>query len=179
MLLRLFAIAVFVLTLAAMPVRAAGLHGQFFKTVPPQPLPDFVFEDEHGQILRLADFRGHAVLLNLWASWCGPCVEEMPSLDALQGQAGNANLIVIAIDEQHSAPSEAEAFYKRHSIKNLKIYVDPTGRIASALHARGLPATFLIDANGNSIGKVEGGLDWTSPTAATLLNEQLSIKGKS
>jgi thiol-disulfide isomerase/thioredoxin len=172
MLRRLSAIAVFALALLSGSLRAEDFKSHFVTSNPPQLMPDFVFTDGSGKSLNLADFRGQAVVLNLWASWCGPCVEEMPSLDALQGQFAGKNLTVIALDEDRNADL-APVFFKRHEIKNLQVYNDAAGHGASALHARGLPTTILIRADGKEIGFMEGAADWSSPEIAAFLRSHL------
>jgi thiol-disulfide isomerase/thioredoxin len=170
------AIALFILIALAVPLRAEEFSRQFTAVTPPAALPDFLFEDGKGQSLRVADFRGHALLLHLWATWCGPCVEEMPSLDALQAKIGGANLTVIAINEERSGADAAASFYKRHGVKNLAVYSDPSGRIASLLHARGLPMSFLIDATGHEIGRIDGSADWGSAETAAQFRDILNLK---
>jgi hypothetical protein len=97
----------------------------------------------------------------------------MPSLDGLQGALKNQNLVVIALDQERNGADAAAGFFKRHEIKNLALYVDPTGRISSLLHARGLPMSFLIDADGKMNGFVVGGTDWTAPDMIALIRSRV------
>jgi thiol-disulfide isomerase/thioredoxin len=172
MFLKPCAIALFILAVWTAPLRADDFASHFVAVTPPQALPPFLFEDGKGQLLRLADFHGHPVLLNLWASWCGPCVEEMPSLDALQSAFRSKGLAVIALSEDRGE-DVAAVFFKRHGIRNLPIYADPSGRVPSVLHAHGLPMSFLIDAQGQEIGYVEGGVDWSSPDTMAAIRSRL------
>ena len=167
------AIAVFAFILVS-SAHAEDNPGHFIVATPPVPMPDFVFEDHNGKSMTLADFKGHPVLLNLWASWCGPCVEEMPSLDRLQGLLANKGLIVIALDQERNGAEIAAEFFKRHGIKNLSVYSDPSGRVASLLHARGLPTSFLIRADGKLDGAVAGGTDWSAPDMVAFLRSRLA-----
>jgi thiol-disulfide isomerase/thioredoxin len=173
MLFRLSAIAVFLLWLLV-PAEAEDNPGHFVVADPPVPVPEFVFEDANGQSLRLADFKGTPVLLNLWATWCGPCVQEMPSLDRLQTLLEDKKLVIIALDQERNSTQTAAAFFKRHDIRHLKVYGDPSGRVGSLLHARGLPTSFLIDANGKMEGYVAGGTDWSTPDMVSFLRVRLS-----
>ena len=121
------------------------------------------FRDNKGHDVTMMDFRGHYVLLNLWATWCHPCVQEMPSLDALAGQFTGNSLKIIALNEDHDGITAAEAFYKRHSLTHLLPYADTAGRAPFEITARGLPTTLLIDPRGNEIARIEGDADWQSP----------------
>ncbi len=150
---------------------AASFSEHFIPADPAAPPLDILVNDAKGQSLRLADFRGHPVIISLWAAWCGPCLEEMPSLDALQ--AGSAQLTVIALDEERSVSTDTVAsFYKRHNIGHLAVYLDPTGHLTSSLHARGLPTSYLIDADGKWVGSVEGGVDWAAPATRDFLTQK-------
>ena len=169
------AIALFALVLLTVPVRAEEFSQHFVAVNPPQPLPAFVFEDSKGQTLRLADFRGHAVLLNLWATWCGPCIEEMPALDKLQALVGADKLTIIALDQERNASvGVTAAFFKRHGVQNLQIFNDPSGRISSLLHVSVLPMSILIDSDGHEIGTVEGSVNWAEPDAVKFIEHQLA-----
>lgn len=177
MFFRLSAIVLFVVVFV-LPAQANDLPGHFVPFDPPNDFPPLVFEDGHGQSLTMADFKGRPVLFNLWASWCGPCVQEMPSLDRLQGLLADQHLAVIALDQERDGAEVAAAFFKRHAIKNLGLYNDPTGRISSTLHARGLPISFLIDASGKCLGYVMGGTDWSAPEMLAFLRERLSASSR-
>jgi thiol-disulfide isomerase/thioredoxin len=170
---KLCAIAVFALLATASPLAAEGYPHRFTPANPPTAVPDFVFQDAKGHELRLADFRGHTVLLNLWAVWCGPCVQEMPSLDRLQGEFKNQKLVVIALDSERNGAEIAASFFKRHEIKNLTLYTDPTGRISFLMHARALPMSFLINADGKLEGYVIGGVDWMAQDMAAFIRSRL------
>lgn len=173
MFFRISAIAVFVFSLA-LPVRAADYPGDYVPANPPVALPDFVFEDNQGHSLSLADFRGRPVLLNLWATWCGPCVQEMPSLDRLQSMLADKNLEVIVLDQEHDSLQQTVSFFKRYEIKNLKVYGDPSARTSRILHARGIPMTFLITADGKMDGFVIGATDWSAPDLVAFLRARIS-----
>jgi thiol-disulfide isomerase/thioredoxin len=177
MFIRLCAIALFVLPALLSPLRAGAYPGRFVPSDPPMAMPGFVFEDSRGRSLTLADFRGHPVLLNLWATWCGPCVEEMPSLDQLQADMKNQNLIVIALDQERDSGTAAAAYFRRHDIRNLTVFNDPSERTSSLLHVSGLPTSFLIDAKGMMRGFVVGSAAWASPEMEALVRSRIVKPG--
>lgn len=123
-----------------------------------------------GERLKLADFRGRAVLVNIWATWCAPCLEELPSLDALQGRLGDEDFEVVAIAADPRGPAAARAFFDRLDIVNLKLYADPTLAFASAVGgADVMPISILYDTSGREVGRLVGGADWASPEAVRLV----------
>ncbi|MDQ7017709.1 MAG: TlpA disulfide reductase family protein [Robiginitomaculum sp.] len=139
------------------------------KTPPKQPMAEFDGPD--GKVT-LADFRGKTVLLNLWASWCGPCVEELPSLDRLQGELGSDDFMVLAVDMDRSK-ADAEAFLTKAGIKNLLLYHDNRFALAQNLSVPGLPSglpiTVLYDKNGIERARLSGGADWNGEEARALI----------
>ena len=135
--------------------------GEFILAASPQPAPELAFTDLAGKPLALADFKGKFVLLNLWATWCQPCLKEMPSLAALQAKLGPA-LTVVALSEDRGGADVVEPFIAKLGLDRLPIYLDPKSAAIRALGARGLPTSVLIDADGQILGKVEGGADWDS-----------------
>src|SRR5205814_7710330 len=102
----------------------AGSVENFSRIDPSLPAPDDGFKDANGRYLTLADFRGKLLLLNLWATWCGPCVAEMPSLDRLQAALGGANFSVLPISVDHGGAAMVRAFYGRPRIAHLGLYLD-------------------------------------------------------
>ncbi|EFI53097.1 TlpA disulfide reductase family protein [Afipia sp. 1NLS2] len=136
---------------------------------PPKPVPTFSFVDEAGHTFRLADLKGRAVLLNLWATWCAPCREEMPSLDRLQAKLGGARLQVLAVSIDRQGVSVVRPFYRDLGLHSLGIDLDPSGRAPSVFGIEGLPATLLIDAQGREIGRKVGPLQWDSAAVTDTL----------
>ncbi len=135
-----------------------------------QPL---TFEREDGGKLTLADFRGRAVLLNLWATWCVPCRAEMPALDRLQAAAGDKAFEVVAVNVDTARLERRRAFLDRVGVKALARYADPSGAAFETLRrdgkALGLPVTMLIDKDGCEIGAAEGAVNWDSAEAHALI----------
>lgn len=145
--------------------------GQFHPVDAVSPAPALVFEDKPGHQLALQDFKGKVVILNLWATWCGPCVKEMPALDALQAQLASKGIEVLALSEDSRGQDAVDAFYKKHQLTHLKTYIDVSGHAPSALHAVGLPTTYLIGKDGRIIGYWQGGVDWLSPEVGQAIRQ--------
>lgn len=135
---------------------------------PAQGVPHLVFEDATGGQHRLSDYRGSYILLNIWATWCGPCKKEMPSLERLQKIFDPQKLRVLALSEDRSADAVV-GFYKTDAITHLLIAVDHAGIAPSTLHLRGLPTSLLIDPQGKEIARIEGEADWSSPEVTDYL----------
>ena len=150
--------------LVALPaVAAAGDEktGEYIPATPPQPAPQVAFTDTDGKPLTLAQFKGKPAVVNLWATWCAPCLKEMPSLDRLQANL-NGKLIVAAVSQDRSGAQRVVPFVAEMGLKNLKIYLDPKADLGRALNSRGLPTTVIIDAAGSVVGRVEGPVEWDS-----------------
>lgn len=135
---------------------------------------DISIKDEEGRNFRLLDimksqFKGRYILLNIWASWCAPCVKEMKYLNKAQEKLGNAGLTVIALSEDKES-AKVSAFYRWHSLSNLKIFLDSDGYATAKLGFYGIPATVLISPEGREIGRVSGDLDWSREDNLAFLN---------
>ena len=141
----------------------------------PRPLPEVVFEDQSGTTLRLADFRGRVVLLNLWATWCAPCRREMPTLDRLQAMLGGPAFEVVALSVDREGVPAVAAFYEELGLEALAIYVDSSPRAMRALGALGLPTTLLLDRDGNEIGRLLGPAEWDSPEMVAFIRDNLEM----
>lgn len=137
------------------------------REVKPAPLAAFI--DEEGKTLTLEKFRGKIVVLNLWATWCTPCVAEMPMLDRLQQQLEDVGVVVIALSIDRGGPPVVREFYDEHGIEHLEIYVDPTMRAQSVFNVIGLPTTILIDREGRDRGRLVGPAEWDEARAADLV----------
>lgn len=134
-----------------------------------QPAPAAVFNGPDGKSVKLADLKGKPLLVNLWATWCAPCVKELPTLDRL-AQSGAVE--VIAVSQDTAPRASVVAFLKEHQIATLKPYQDPGMGLSGALGPDTvLPTSILIDANGKEVWRFVGDLDWTSAEAAKLLAE--------
>jgi thiol-disulfide isomerase/thioredoxin len=173
---RFFAIFLFAFALSASVSHAAtsDFNSRFTPTSPPAATPRFSFQDSHNHVMDLHDFRGRYVLLNFWATWCGPCVREMPSLDALQSKVDGQKFIILAVTEDQDGVGAAEGFYKRHKLTHLPVLVDASGEIPHIMHVNGLPTSILIDPKGREIGRVEGDVDWDDVETVKVLQKQMT-----
>jgi len=123
--------------------------------------------------VRLADFRGRTVLLNLWATWCVPCRKEMPALDALQAKLGGDRFQVVAVNIDQRNLDKPKAWLEEVGIKRLGYYADPSAKVFQDLKAIGkavgMPTTLLIDPNGCELGVLAGPAEWASDDAVKLI----------
>lgn len=126
------------------------------------------FQDAAGKPVTLAAFRGKPVLLNLWATWCAPCVAEMPALEKLAGREAGTLAIVAA--NQGETAAKVSAFAARTGLKTLKPYLDPKLSLSLGYQAN-LPTSILFDSQGKEVWRVSGGMDWAGDAAAKLLAE--------
>jgi len=140
----------------------------------PEELPDIAFVDAQGVAKSLKDFRGKAILLNLWATWCAPCREEMPSLDRLQKELGSDTFEVVALAVDRGGLDAARKFLDGIKVSNLKLYADATTRSGGALRVVGMPTTILIDKDGREIGRLPGPAAWDSAEAKRLIEASLN-----
>ena len=140
---------------------------------PPRPLPELRFVDGEGRPLTLADFRGKVILLNLWATWCIPCLREMPTLDRLQAKLGGPRFQVVVLSIDIGGIPVVEKFYRALKLKALGIYVDKTTRARIALGVVGIPTTLLIDRQGREIGRFAGPAEWDSKEAIKAIRRYL------
>ena len=150
--------------------------GPFGRAASPKAMPELRFVDDAGRAQTLADFRGKVVLLNVWATWCEPCREEMPTLDRLQAQLGSERFQVVALSVDQQGASIARKFYDEFAIKALPLYVDPTAKAAFVLNAPGLPVTLLVDRNGREIGRHLGAVKWDAPQVVERLQRAITAE---
>lgn len=136
---------------------------------PPQPLDRFF--DENGLQRSLSDFRGRVVLVNLWATWCAPCVEEMPTLGALQENFKDRDFVVVAISiDRADVRPKAQETLGRLSGDRLRFFQDPSAAIAYKVKTTyGVPISILYDRSGREIARYSGAADWSSPQAKALI----------
>ena len=151
------------------PAGFAGRLGPVVMTHPPRTVPELRFADAEGRAVTLADFRGRLVVLNLWATWCAPCVEELPTLDRLQARLGGPQFAVVALSLDRDGLAAVAPFLEQHGIKRLTIYLDPANAASHALTLRGLPTTLVVGPDGNEIGRLEGAAAWDAPAAEAFL----------
>jgi thiol-disulfide isomerase/thioredoxin len=137
-----------------------------------EPAPSVKFKNPDGGEFDLTKFKGGPVLVNLWASWCAPCMKELPTLQQLeQAQAKDGKLGVIAVSQDMAPQGSVEAFLAERDISRFAAYHDADMKLTDALKIQVMPTTILYDADGKEVWRYVGDLDWTSEEAAKLLAE--------
>jgi thiol-disulfide isomerase/thioredoxin len=164
------------LSALALPARAdvgpellKGTVARFELAKPPKALPDLEFLDADDKPLKFADFKGKAVLINFWATWCAPCVKEMPSLDRLQAAMGKAKFVVLPLSLDGPSRPKVAPFYKDRNLANLGVYFDKGRKVMQKLEISILPTSILVDPAGRELGRLEGEADWEKPEAIALM----------
>ena len=142
------------------------------RTAPPSQ-PSTVFETADGRELSLKDLRGKVILVNLWGTWCAPCIKEMPSLDRLQALRGGESFEVVTIAVERT-PHEPAKFFADNDIENLIPWHDGTHGIPGNLRLLGFPSTVIYNADGREIAFLEGDAEWDSPEALRLIDYLIS-----
>ncbi len=146
-----------------------GTLGPFRRLADPVPAPEIAFRDAEGRDLSFADFRGRLLVVNFWATWCVPCVEEMPALDRLHAAVKPEGIEVVAISVDRGGLKQVAPFFAAHGLSRLPIYLDPTGASMRAFAVRGLPTTIVVDGDGRERGRLEGAAVWDSAAAQQFL----------
>lgn len=150
--------------------KEAAPTGKLDRAQAGRPAPAAAFEDPDGEAASLADFRGKPLLVNLWATWCAPCVAEMPTLDALAAREGE-KLQVLAVSQDLNGRDKVSAFFEKQRLSNLEPYLDPELALMTELGVGTLPTTILYDAQGREVWRITGMEDWESGHTAKLLAE--------
>lgn len=174
------AIVLVFLRTASEPSGTPPLHGTvsgFSLAAEATAAPNVNFTNADGAQVSLYDFKGKVVLLNLWATWCAPCVKELPDLDRLQASLGGSNFQVVALSSDRNGAEKVPPFLKNLRIANLTPFLDPDSVATRAFSPRGLPTTVLIDAAGREVGRLEGAAEWDSPEARDLIGFYINRSG--
>ena len=129
-----------------------------------ETVPAVAFTDAAGKPHMLSEFRGKYVLLNMWATWCGPCVKELPALAKLKGEVPDG-FTVVAVNVGRSTEAETKGFLAAHSASALDAYTDRNLAIMRSLHVYGLPVSLLIDPKGEIVARADGPAPWDAPAA--------------
>jgi thiol-disulfide isomerase/thioredoxin len=160
------------------PPRLVGYSRQYTLLTPVRTARLTPFRTADGETIDLGHFRGKVVLLNFWATWCPPCVREMPSLDRLAAEMASDGLVVVPVAIDRAGLSAVIPFYRDHGLNHLAMYLDPDRRTAythtsNPNHAEfalyGLPISYLIDRQGRVRGYIAGAVDWDSEATKDLV----------
>ena len=122
----------------------------------------------------LGDWRGKGIVVNFWATWCAPCVEEMPALDELHADLAGDGIAVLAVSADRGGADVVQTFYERNGIEHLTVLTDARNRMAQSLNVFGLPTTILFDREGREVGRVLGPAEWNDFEVAAFLRACLA-----
>jgi thiol-disulfide isomerase/thioredoxin len=148
-------------------------------TEPPRPVAQVVIRDASGHPQPLSGFAGRPVLLNLWATWCLPCVAELPALAALARQtAGGDGLRVVAVSTDRGGAPAVLRYFAAHGIAGLEVWTDPMGVATDALRVRGVPTTLVIGPDSRELARLEGPADWADPAARVAIGKLVATAAR-
>ncbi len=142
---------------------------------PNHPAPAFQALRLDGTVAGLADYRGKVILLNVWATWCGPCRAEMPSMERLQQRFANSDFQVVAVSVDQEGSAVVRQFAQELNL-TFDILHDPTGEIQAVYRTSGVPESWVIDRDGTITKKVIGATEWDSPANITLVQALLDAR---
>ncbi len=151
-----------VVFLAALQMRRSAPGADLVELANRQPAKLSSFFDEAGKAVSMETFRGKTVILNLWAPWCAPCLEEMPSLDRLAARLPEKDFVVVPVSKDPVGPSPSKTMFDKLSLTRLRFYLDPKGKLGPEVGARGYPTTLIVGADGAPLAYREGAADWDS-----------------
>ena len=127
------------------------------------------WRDANGQEVSLAALRGKVVMLNFWASWCSPCLRELPSINRLQARLGGDQFTVVALNVDRGGKSVAERYTRRLKLDKLALYIDQSNNAAKSMNLKNMPTTIIFDAEGREVGRLVGAAEWDTEEAINLL----------
>jgi thiol-disulfide isomerase/thioredoxin len=129
----------------------------------PEPSAAVRSEDDHGELRSVVDFRGKIVLLNVWATWCAPCIKEIPALDRLAAALSDVDFSIVAVSVDRNGMEAVQKLFRERDVKKLPIYIDRSSEALRAVRAVGLPTSLFIDREGREFGRVVGPAQWDDP----------------
>lgn len=141
-----------------------------WNTVPPTSLPPLVFQDDTGKMHAVSDFTGHVLLVNLWATWCGPCRAELPTLSALAPKLRPFGGKILPISIDAAGIDAVKAYFIAQNIENLPILSDASGEDLSLLQAPGIPVTIVVRPDGKAVAQLAGAADWNNQNVVNFLS---------
>ncbi len=136
---------------------------------PPMPPPEGIFLDAEGGEHRVSAFLGRGMVVNFWATWCQPCVAEMPSLAVLAKALAPHDIAVLTVSSDRGGAGVVSAWFEQHGVTGLPVLLDPRGVLARAWGARGIPTTHVIDREGRERARISGAADWSTPATVALV----------
>lgn len=151
----------------------------FQATEPQRSIPKLVFYDVNNKPRKISDFKGRGIVLNFWATWCAPCVKEMPDLDQLNARFKNEGIDVLALSVDRDALRLAKKFYKKNNLQNLPIFIDKKRKILRRLGIQELPTTVLINPEGMEVGRIIGVIEWNERENLKFLKRLLAPQNSS
>ena len=135
------------------------------------------FTGADGADMTLADYEGQVVLVNFWATWCAPCREEMPMLDALQREMGGDEFEVVTIATGRNPAPAMQAFFAEAGIEALPLHTDPRQALAREMGVLGLPVTVILDRAGQEVARLQGEAEWSSDSARAIIEALIAEEG--
>ena len=138
-------------------------------SVMPGLAPPLRFADVQGRELTLGNYRGHTLVVNLWATWCGPCIAELPSFAALAPQLQGSNVLILPISIDLTGAAVVQPFFARHGISDLPILLNQDGSNMQALDSNGIPVSIVINPLGELVGRLDGAANWNTPGTIAFL----------
>ncbi len=170
--MKYIAILIFLLAPTCLLAKDNPWHNLGVVKVAPVEAPNFTLKDIEGKTASLNNFRNDVVFLNFWATWCGPCKEEMPSMEVLHKRYKGIGLSILAVSS-YERRQKVDNYIKRNSY-TFPVLLDLDGSVAKKYRTSFVPTTFLIDRSGRIVGKVLGSRDWDSPAARDVIEELMS-----
>jgi thiol-disulfide isomerase/thioredoxin len=137
----------------------------------PTTAPDLKFTNAAGKPLTLANYKGSGLIVNIWATWCGPCVAELPTFAAISGTLGKSKILILPISVDMNGSTIVQPFYSSHGITNLPVLLDPDGTATDALNTDGIPVSIIINPQGQLVGRLDGSANWNSPATLALIRQ--------
>jgi thiol-disulfide isomerase/thioredoxin len=133
--------------------------------------PHLRFTDAGGRALSLGDYRGHGIVLNVWATWCGPCVDELPSLVRLAPKLLPAGILVLPVSIDVQGAAVVAPFYANHGITGVPLLLDPDGTVMDRLEGEGIPITVIINPAGKMVARLDGAADWDTAGSIAMITQ--------
>jgi len=168
-------LSVVLIVLTSLSFTAEGGEDDLFSKIRISPIkgdkraPDFSLKDLNGREVDIKQFKGKIIFLNFWATWCGPCKEEMPGLEVLHKQFKEKNFVLLTLSVDYEGLKPVQEFVNKHRY-TFPVLLDPQGETLDLFEVKGIPTTFVIDKKGRMIGRAIGPRDWKSPEVFSLIN---------